>query len=233
MNGHMDPQRLRQIELFQHLTEEQVVGLANLMHPRRFRTGAGIITAEQPGEVVYVIESGSVKVELDQADGSQAILAILGLGDTVGEMSLVDRGPRSANVIALEPSVLLGIDRVHFERALSAMGELSKNLARLLNSRLRMANQQILALSTMDVAGRMGRQLLSFATRYGRPEGEEGGVRIPVRLTQSDLAGLVGASRERVNHVWGSFRQNGFVSVDPGYHILIRDQQALADFCTA
>lgn len=228
----METERLREIALFSHLSAVELDEVARLLHRKSYGAGAGIITADQPGEVVYVIEQGTVKIELDQADGSQAILAILGPGDTVGEMSLVDNAPRSANVITLESTTVLWMERAHFERCLGAMNVLSQALARLLNDRLRMANQQILALSTLDVAGRVGRQLLAFAHRYGRQD-PEGIVRIPMRLTQSDIAGLVGASRERVNHVWGDLRERGLVSSDSRHHILIRDREALAEVCLA
>lgn len=229
----LDTERLREVSLFSNLTPLELEEIATLLHRKSYSAGAGIITADQPGEVIYVIEEGTVKIELDQADGSQAILAILGPGDTVGEMSLVDHAPRSANVITLEPTTVLWMERAHFERCLGNMNLLSQSLARLLNERLRMANQQILALSTLDVAGRVGRQLLAFAHRYGRTNGEDGAICIPMRLTQSDIAGLVGASRERVNHVWGDLRERGLVASDSRHHITIRDREALADICMA
>jgi CRP/FNR family cyclic AMP-dependent transcriptional regulator len=107
--------------------------------------------------------------------------------------------------------------------------EFAQNLVKLLAGRLRMANEQIQSLSSLDVAGRLARQILAFAERYGRPD--EGGTRIPLRLTQSDLAELVGASRERVNQVMVEFRQKGYLSVDSTHRILVEKSAELARFC--
>jgi CRP/FNR family cyclic AMP-dependent transcriptional regulator len=97
-------------------------------------------------------------------------------------------------------------------------------------NRLRYAGQQIQALASMDVQGRVARQILDFAQRYGNvtPNGD---VHIPIRLTQSDLAGLVGASRERVNKIIAIAKRNGHLSVDRYHHITVHNQQALARQC--
>ena len=108
---------------------------------------------------------------------------------------------------------------------------------RLLSGRLRMANEQIQSLSSLDVAGRLARQLLAFTERYGTPVGNgtdgsaPSGVQINLRLTQTDLAELVGASRERVNQVMVEFRQKGYLSVDSSHHIQVHQTQALARLC--
>ena len=91
------------------------------------------------------------------------------------------------------------------------------------------ANQNIQALSTLDVAGRVARQILVFADQYGRHDAN--GIRIPVPLTQSDIAEMVGATRERVNHAMVAFKQQGTVSVDAQHRITIHDRRALAERC--
>jgi CRP/FNR family cyclic AMP-dependent transcriptional regulator len=106
------------------------------------------------------------------------------------------------------------------------MKELSYNLVRLTARRLRLANEQIQALSTLDVRGRVARQIVAFAQQYGEPI-EPVGVRIPLRLTQTDVASLVGASRERVNQVIVDFKESGFISVDATHRISVHDQDAL------
>ena len=122
------------------------------------------------------------------------------------------------------------MNRLAFGECLRAMPHLSYNLVQLLTRRLRLANEQIKALSTLDVRGRVARQILAFAQQYGREDAEDG-VRIPLRLTQSDVAALVGASRERVNQVIVDFKESGFISVDPRHHITVHDQSALVRRC--
>jgi len=163
-------------------------------------------------------------------DGSEVILAFLGPGDTFGEMSMVDTAGRSANVIALEECNCLIMDRNAFYQCLKSMKGLSYNLVRLLSRRLRLANEQIQALSTLDVRGRVARQLLAFAQQYGEAD-PSNNVRIPLRLTQTDVAALVGASRERVNQVIVDFKDSGFISVDPSHRFTVHDVQALVGRC--
>jgi CRP/FNR family cyclic AMP-dependent transcriptional regulator len=229
-----DPNLLGSLELFQGLPPDQLAELNGLLRSSAIQSGTHFITAEQPGEVVYVILEGTVKIYVSQEDGREVILAFLGPGDTVGEMSLVDSAGRSANVMTTERSRLLWMDRATFQTCLREMSPLANNLIRLLANRLRFANEQIQALCTLDVPGRVARQILALADRYGSPlRGEKaaGQVTIPLRLTQSDLGEIVGASRERVNQVIVEFKQRGFLSVDPDHRIRVLDRRGLARYC--
>ncbi len=226
-----DPRVLSNLKLFEGLNEEDLARLnSELLQRRKFASGTNIITVAQPGEVVFVLLQGSVKIYVDQLDGSEVILAFLGPGDTVGEMGLIGSSGRSASVLTLEETVCLAMDRNSFRVCLKSVPGLSFNLVQLLSRRLRLANEQIQALSTLDVRGRVARQLLAFAQRYGEP-GSNAEVSIPLRLTQTDLASLVGASRERVNQVIVDFKDRKFISVDPGHHITVHEIQALIDRC--
>jgi CRP/FNR family cyclic AMP-dependent transcriptional regulator len=189
-----------------------------------------IITAEQPGEVVYFILKGTVKIYMVKADGTTVILAILGPGDVVGEMSLIDSVGRSANVLTLEDSSLIWMDRITFQHSLETIPKINYNLVRILSQRVRLANEQIQALASLDVYGRVARQFLAFAERYGKPT-KEGDVIIPIRLTQTDLAELVGASRKRVNQVIVSFKRDGTIRVDSDGRFIVKDHEALARLC--
>lgn len=225
-----DSRLLGKLELFQGLTPEQLADLNGLLRSSTVQPGTHFITADQPGEVVYLLIEGTVKIYVTQADGREVILAFLGPGDTVGEMSLVDSSGRSANVVTTEPSRLLWMDRASFQSALRTLAPLANNLVRLLSHRLRFANEQIQALCTLDVPGRVARQILAMAERYGCQQAG-GEVRIPLRLTQSDLAELVGASRERVNQVIVDFKHRGYISVDPDHRIRVHDRQKLTRYC--
>lgn len=236
MGAVADPRQLAELELFQGLAAAELSEINQLLRPCSVPAGAHFITAEQPGEVVYVLLAGTVKIYVSRADGREVILAFLGPGDTVGEMSLVDSAGRSANVVASEPSRLVWMDRASFQTCLRSMMPLANNLVRLLSQRLRFANEQILALCTLDVPGRVARQILALADRYGRPEpggspGAPGAVRIPLRLTQSDLGEVVGASRERVNQAMVELKQNGFIRVDSDHRIQVLNRPALAKYC--
>jgi CRP/FNR family cyclic AMP-dependent transcriptional regulator len=225
-----DPRLLGELELFQGLSAGELAQLNELLRSSMIPAGTHFITAEQPGEVVYVVLDGTVKIYVSREDGREVILAFLGRGDTVGEMGLIDSAGRSANVVTTERSRLLWMDRATFQGCLRTLTPLANNLVRLLSKRLRFANEQIQALCTLDVTGRVARQILALADRYGNLEAG-GEVVIPLRLTQSDLGEIVGASRERVNQVIGDFKQRGTIAVEGDHRIRVRNRRDLARFC--
>ena len=226
-----DPSALAKMLLFEGLSAAELKRFNDqVLHKKTFPSGTNIITVAQPGEVVYLLLEGSVKIYVDQLDGSEVILAFLGPGDTFGEMGLIGSSGRSASVLTLEPCICLAMNRATFLQSVRTINQLSFNLVRLLSKRLRLANEQIQALSSLDVRGRVARQLLAFAQRYGEAN-QEVEILIPLRLTQTDLASLVGASRERVNQVVVEFKEKKFISVSPKHHITVGDLQALIDCC--
>ncbi|MCP4656127.1 MAG: Crp/Fnr family transcriptional regulator [bacterium] len=221
---------LEEITLFEGLESRDLVRIRELLRRQSFPAGTTIISAEQPGDAVYVIAEGTVKIFVGRPDGSEVVLAFLSAGDIVGEMSLVDSAGRSANVLTVEETVCLWMDRLAFLDCLRRIPRLGYNLFGLLSSRVRLANEQLQAMATLDVTGRVARQLLAFAEKYGRPA-DGGGSRIPLRLSQSDLAGIVGASRERVNHAMVYLRRAGHIEIGPNHRIIVRDRAALAERC--
>lgn len=215
------------IPLFKGLGETELSWIAQRAHRRMFPAGTSIVTAEQPGEAVYIILAGTVKIHIEQTDGRDVVLAIVGAGDTLGEMSLLDSAGRSASAVALEASLLLWMDKAVFQQMLTDFPPVALNLVRIMSSRVRLNNELIQALATLDVYGRVARQLLAFAEKYG-----EGGMGlIPIHLTQGDIADLVGASRKRVNQVMVFFREQEFISVNASGKIVILNREALAKYC--
>jgi CRP/FNR family transcriptional regulator, cyclic AMP receptor protein len=205
---------------------QELERLAPLLHERGFPAGATVLTAEQSGEAVYVLLRSSVKVHLLTPDGAEVILAILGRGEVVGEMSLADSLGRSASVTTLEESAFLWIDRATFRSGIERSPVLARNLADIFSRRMRLANAHLLSLVALDVPGRVASQVLSLSREYG--EETEEGVRIPIRFTQSDLAALVGASRVRVNQAIAFFKRHGYLSVGTDRRITVHNADALA-----
>jgi CRP/FNR family cyclic AMP-dependent transcriptional regulator len=225
-----DIEALAETALFSGLSNEQLETIRQHMRRKTFAAGTNIVTAEQPGDVLFVILSGTVKVTVEQLDGSEVILAVLGAGQSIGEMSLTDKLARSASVITLDESTLAWMDRTAFVGYQQLMPRLLMNVAVILSNRLRVANAQIQALATQDVYGRVARQILALADAYGKDDGE-GGRHIPLRLTQGDFANLVGASRVRVNQALVLFKDQRYISVDAGHRITVRNAAALAARC--
>jgi CRP/FNR family cyclic AMP-dependent transcriptional regulator len=216
---------IERLSLFDGLSPAEKNVLAERLHMVTARTGANLMALEQPGEVAYLLVEGTVRVQAEQEDGSLVILAFLGAGDLVGEMSVLDEAGRSATVIAVEPCRLLWMGRRDLRDALRTMPVLGFNALRLLARRLRVANARFQALATLDVPGRVAVQLLALAEEYGHPAA--GGTEIPLRLTQSDLASMVGASRERVNQVLVGLRRRQALASSASGRFVILDAEAL------
>lgn len=221
------PVSLANVPLFEGLDRDELAYLEGILHPRTIPRGADIILEEQPGEVAYILLSGSVKVHVQQRDGSEVILALLRAGEVVGEMSLVDSLGRSATVETLEETRVLWMDRESFWHCLRTMPAMTYRLVEIVSRRLRLADTHIEALASLSVTGRVARHVLALAREYGEPAPD--GVRVPIPLTQSDLAAMVGASRARVNQSVGTLRRRGLIDVDASHRITVLDVDALAD----
>ncbi len=219
---------LSDIPLFAGLMPTQMDWVAQRSHRRVFEAGRNVMTIEQPGEAVYVILHGTVKIHVEQSE-RDVILSILGTGDLLGEMSLIDSLGRSASAVTLENSLLLWMDKANFHYILDNFPPVARNLVRILSARVRLSDQMIQALATLDVNGRVARQLLAFAEKYGYEKDEATQIRIA--LTQSDIADLVGASRKRVNQAMVLFKERGLIDTDAEGRISIRDRVGLASYC--
>jgi len=230
MPTEIDPKKLIDIPLFQNLNADQLNWLGQHLHRRVFSAGSNLAMTEQPGEVVYIILEGTIKIFKQNLEGTDVILAMLGAGDAVGEMSLVDSIGRSANIVTQEKSTLLWMGKSTFQECLHTMPVITRNLVQILTRRLRLANEQIQALATLDVYGRVARQILAFSQQYGQNT-PESNTSIPLRLTQSDIADLVGASRERTNQVMVFYKRQKIITVDRRHRITIINRAALVTRC--
>jgi CRP/FNR family cyclic AMP-dependent transcriptional regulator len=219
---------LADIHLFAGLTPVQLDWIAQRAHRRVFEAGRNVMTIEQPGEAVYIILHGTVKIHIEQGD-REVILSILGAGDLLGEMSLIDSVGRSASAVTLESSLMLWMDKVTFSHMLENFPPVARNLVKILSARVRLSDQLIQALATLDVNGRVARQLLAFAEKYGHLK--NGATQIRIVLTQSDIADLVGASRKRVNQTMVLFKEQSLIDTDTEGRIAIRDSEGLARYC--
>ena len=219
---------LSDIKLFEGLTPTQLDWMSKHAHRRVFAAGMNVMTIEQPGEAVYIILHGTVKIHIEQGE-RDVIISVLGSGDLLGEMSLIDSVGRSASALTLENSLMLWMDKTTFNYLLDNFPPVARNLVKILSARVRLSDQVIQSLATLDVNGRVARQLLAFAERYGRDLDD--GVQVRIVLTQSDLADLVGASRKRVNQTMVFFKEQGLVSTDADGRFIIHNREGLTRFC--
>lgn len=211
--------------MFAQLSEADLEWLAARLTTRNVPAGVDLIVAGAPGEGVYFILSGVAKVYMPQLNGSEVTVKLIGPGETVGELAAIDRGERSASVVALEDITALRMNQSDFDEALTRIPGLARQLLRLLSNRVRRNTEAIQSLASLDVSGRVAHQLLDLVNSYGRVGPE--GVSLPLRLTQDDIAELVGASRRRVNQFMAELRRAGVIKVDSHGRLVVCDRDAL------
>ena len=220
---------LSQVPLFEDLPEADLNIVSQRVRQRRYKDGDTIFHRNDPGVALYVIMHGKVKIHNETTDGSDCIITILSEGDFFGELAVIDGEERSADATTMEPTELLMLTRDDLHDILSRYPRISLRLLTTLAGRLRRTTEAYLAYSALDVNGRLAMQLLRLSERHGVVTAN--GVRIDLKLTQTDLGALVGASRESVNKVMGFFRRQGYVAVDDKNQITIRNEKALSRMC--
>ena len=164
-----------------------------------------------PGDALYVIEAGKIKLARRAADGRENLLAILGPGEMFGELSLFDPGPRVATAVAVSPVRLQSLTREDFVPLLD-QPRVALSLLAALGRRLRRTNEALADLVFSDVPGRVAKALVDLSQRFGQPVGD--GVLVAHELTQEELAQLVGASRETVNKALADFAGRGWLRLE-------------------
>lgn len=212
-------QLLRQVTIFADLTQETLQDLAKRVWQKTAEAGSVIVSHEEPGDALFVIASGKVKVVLYGDTGREIILSILRDGDFFGEMALLDRQPRSANVVAVEDSQLFGLDREAFQTHLTAHPTTALAVLAEMSRRLRHADEVIGNLALLDVYARVARVIRDLAQKQGEPA--DGGLLIKERPTQQEIAGLIGTSRETVSRALNDFTRRGLLEMQ-GKQILVR-----------
>ena len=210
---------LRRVPLFESLSEADLQSFAELVRERSYPRGSVIVFEEDPGDALYVVAAGQVKVVLVAEDGREVILSVLGPGSFFGEMAILDEGPRSAHVIAMEESNLLILRRDDFHARLRAMPEVAISLLKEISRRLRRADEKIGSLVLLDVNGRLAHLLLRLAD-------EERGDQITRRLTHHTIAQMIGSSRETVSRAMRGLVGRNVIEVTRTA-ILLRDRGAL------
>lgn len=207
------------VPLFACLSEAEREELRSLMTTIRLRRGQTLFEEGEPGDRVYIITSGKVKVGHAAADGRENMQALLGPGEIIGELTLFDPGPRSSTATAVASSDLLALEHRDLMTFLDTNVELAKHMLKALAQRLRKTNSALADLVFSDVPGRVAKALLDLAERFGRMTPD--GVFVQHDLTQEELAQLVGASRETVNKSLAEFTSRGWIQLDGRAVILL------------
>jgi CRP/FNR family transcriptional regulator, cyclic AMP receptor protein len=198
---------LATVPLLSRIDRGELQRLAALTRERQYSKGSVILFENDPGDALYIVRQGRVKVVLVGEDGREVILGVLGPGEYFGELSLIDEQPRSAHVIAMDDAVLLALRSDDFRRRVEATPAMAWSMLLELSRRLRRADGKIGALALLDVPGRIARLLLDTAA-------EAGGDRLAKPLTHQTIAQMIGASRETVSRAMVEFQEAGWITVE-------------------
>lgn len=215
---------LRAVPLFSGLEDDVLAALAASMVSRTFAKGRILFYQDTPGNSLYLVESGLVRIFVLSASGQEFTLNLHGPGECFGELALLDCEPRSASAIAVETTVTQTLARADFLSVLDGQPALARYLVVLLAQRLRQLTAHSESIAFLDVPGRLATCLLDLTQRHGIAHPQ--GVEINLKLTQGDLASCVVASRESVNRAMGVLRDQGLITVD-GQTIMVLDPDRL------
>lgn len=216
---------LRSCALFAHLDDRTLDLVAGSLRIRRYRRGEVIFHQGDPGDSLYVIENGAVKIVLPSAEGEEAIIATLRRGDFFGELALLDGAPHSATAGALEPTTILVLGRARFHELVEGEPTLRDALLAGLAHELRRLTRHVEELHFLDLAGRLAMHLAGLA-REAQPDIPTD-VRLDWPYTQSDLAAMIGGTRQSVNRLLAGLVEQGLIRIDRD-SIVIADVDRLA-----
>jgi len=208
--------QLQQIPLFSGLTDPELDEIVAITNKRSYPKNNVIINEGDDTNSLYLIISGKVKVVLSDEDGKEITISILEPNEYFGELALIDSEPRSARVVTMEQCQFCVINQSDFNLVLENNPGLVRNLLKGLSKRLREANKNIESLALMDVYGRVAGTLLKFA----KPD-DDGRKVIREKLTQKEIANMVGASREMVSRIFKDLTTGGYITVEGGVITII------------
>ncbi|MBI4498480.1 MAG: Crp/Fnr family transcriptional regulator [Chloroflexi bacterium] len=203
---------LGHVPMFRVLAPEVRLVLAERMKRRTYAPGEFICHQGDPGNTLFIILRGMVKIAIATAAGSEMVVALVTGGQFFGEMSLLDGKPRSATAVALEPSLVALLTRDAFLACLRAYPEAAISLLEELSTRMRGTNHLISEITTHNLQLRLVHKLLDLAHSFGQRT--DSGVVIGLRLRQQDLAEMVNASREQVNRTLRALQQEGLLRLE-------------------
>ena len=209
---------LSAVGLFQGLSEQELASVATLTTTRELASRNELFHKGDQGSQVYVVCSGRLKILTTSRVGTCVVFNTVGPGEVIGELALISGTPRSATVIAVEPCVLLVIERRDFLAFLRSRPEAAIRLLVILADRLRGVNEMVEDTLFLNVSPRLAKKLMSYAERYG--ERTSTGIRIDLKLSQEEWGDLVGTTRESINKQLRNWASEGMLSLDRGYVVI-------------
>ena len=206
----VDPRQLLSgVPLFSQLPARDLDEVIALTVTRLFEPREEVFHEGSPGDAAYAIFSGSLKASTQAPDGRELLLSMMGPGEMFGELAILDGAPRSATVTAIEPSLLLVLERSRFQSLLQRNATISWRMLLAVAARLRRLTGRMEDAAFLDVPTRLAKRLLELT---GTRPAADGWVALKSRLSQRELGELIGATRESVNKHLGLLEENGLIA---------------------
>jgi len=218
---------LAAVPLFAGLDAEGLTSMTRGMRVRRFRRGETIFHLGDPGDALFIVMAGSIKITLPADTGDEAILATLRPGDFFGELALLDGAPRSATAVAIEATETYILPRDQFRELIATEPVMREALLATLAAEVRRLTHHVEELHFLDITGRLASRLARLAAESGARRLADGSVQLAGPLTQGDLAAMIGCTRQSVNKLLGMFSEGGLIRLDRD-RIVILDLEGLA-----
>ena len=215
---------LERSSLFRGLSSEILARIAALALQRSYPSGEVVFLQGDPGDALYGVVTGRIRISAGASDGREIFLNIMESGDTFGEIALLDGGLRTAAATAIVPSELVSIRREHFLAVLEREPRLALELLRLCGERLRWTSGQAEDAALLHAPARLAKRLVSL----GQLHGERTNDGIALRISQEELAGFLGLSRQVVNQYLQGWLAQGWVSLGRGV-VTVRNEGALKE----
>jgi len=212
--------------LFGSLQPPVLRQLATLCGRRHYSRGEFLFHCGDGGDGLLVVVRGLVKVVVSSSDGVEMLLTTMGAGDTLGELSLLDGAPRSASVVAAEPTTVLRLGRRELLDMMARHPAVLDEILTTMGGIVRRLTETSSDLVFLDLGARLAKALLRLAASHGRPGASPGNLVLDVGLTQSDIAAMVGATRQAANRALHQLAAQGWIGVD-GQVIVVRDLEGL------
>lgn len=213
---------LQRSPLFRGLSPPALERIAELAVQRSFRSGEIVFSQGDPGDALYAVVTGKIRISAGATDGREVFLNIMEPGDTFGEIALLDGGSRTASATATEPSELVSIRREHFLATLEREPRLALELLRLCGERLRWTSGQAEDAALLDAPARLAKRVLSLGQLHGQRT-KDG---VTLKISQEDLASFLGVSRQVVNQYLQEWKGRGWVALGRGA-VIVRNEAAL------
>jgi CRP/FNR family cyclic AMP-dependent transcriptional regulator len=217
---------LAAVPLFGGLDEDGLENLIRGMRMRRFRRNETVFHLGDPGDALFIVMSGSIKITLPADTGDEAILATLRPGDFFGELALLDGAARSATAIAIEATETYVLPRDRFRELVATEPVMREALLATLAAEVRRLTHHVEELHFLDITGRLASRLARMANEPGATTEADGSIRLAGPLTQGDLAAMIGCTRQSVNKLLGMFTDDGLIRLDRD-RIVVRDLDRL------